>query len=135
MPEPMMARDCIETVDSAAQLHRATAAPNAPGRGARRRRGCRGSEPGDRAEREIERRATVQLLAAVEVFETLVDDPSGVEISSSKFRQRASLHLSVAPDDMGKVIGRKGRTAQAIRTIVRAAGSRDGLDTFVEIVD
>ncbi len=67
--------------------------------------------------------------------ETLVDDPSGVEISSSKFRQRASLHLSVAPDDMGKVIGRKGRTAQAIRTIVRAAGSRDGLDTFVEIVD
>lgn len=67
--------------------------------------------------------------------ETLVDDPSGVEISSSKFRQRASLHLSVSPDDMGKVIGRKGRTAQAIRTIVRAAGSRDGLDTFVEIVD
>lgn len=67
--------------------------------------------------------------------ETLVDDPSGVEISSSKYRQRASLHLSVSPDDMGKVIGRKGRTAQAIRTIVRAAGSRDGLDTFVEIVD
>ena len=67
--------------------------------------------------------------------ETLVDDPSGVEISSSKFRQRASLHLSVSPDDMGKVIGRKGRTAQAIRTIVRAAGSRDGLDTFVDIVD
>jgi uncharacterized protein len=67
--------------------------------------------------------------------ETLVDDPSQVEITSSKFRQRASLHLSVSPDDMGKVIGRKGRTAQAIRTVVRAAGSRDGLDTFVEIVD
>ena len=67
--------------------------------------------------------------------ETLVDDRDEVEITSSKYRQRVSLHLSVAPDDMGKVIGRKGRTAQAIRTIVRAAGSRDGLDTFVEIVD
>jgi uncharacterized protein len=67
--------------------------------------------------------------------ETLVDDRDEVEISSSKYRQRVSLHLSVSPNDMGKVIGRKGRTAQAIRTVVRAAGSRDGLDTSVEIVD
>lgn len=67
--------------------------------------------------------------------ETLVDDPDGVEITTSQWRNRVSLNLSVAPDDMGKVIGRKGRTAQAIRTVVRAAGSRDGVDTFVEIVD
>jgi uncharacterized protein len=67
--------------------------------------------------------------------ETLVDDPDGVEISTSQWRNRVSLNLSVAPGDMGKVIGRKGRTAQAIRTVVRAAGSRDGVDTFVEIVD
>jgi hypothetical protein len=67
--------------------------------------------------------------------ETLVDDPDGVEITTSQWRQRTSLNLSVAPSDMGKVIGRKGRTAQAIRTVVRAAGARDGLDTFVDIVD
>jgi uncharacterized protein len=66
---------------------------------------------------------------------TLVDEPDSVEISTSQWRQRTSLNLSVAPNDMGKVIGRRGRTAQAIRTIVRAAGARDGQDTFVEIVD
>ena len=45
------------------------------------------------------------------------------------------LRLSVAPDDMGKVIGRGGRTARALRTIVRVAGSREGLGTIVEIVE
>jgi predicted RNA-binding protein YlqC (UPF0109 family) len=45
------------------------------------------------------------------------------------------LRLSVAPDDMGKVIGRGGRTARALRTIVRVAGARGGLGTIVEIVE
>jgi uncharacterized protein len=67
--------------------------------------------------------------------ETLVEDAEGVEITTSQWRNRVSLNLSVAPGDMGKVIGRKGRTAQAIRIVVRAAGSRDGVDTFVDIVD
>ena len=66
---------------------------------------------------------------------TLVHEPDAVEISQSQWRQRVSLNLSVAPSDMGKVIGRKGRTAQAIRTVVRAAGAVDGFDAFVDIVD
>jgi uncharacterized protein len=66
---------------------------------------------------------------------SIVDDPDGVEISSSQWRQRVSLNLSVSPSDMGKVIGRRGRTAQAIRTVVRAAGARDGKDIHVDIVD
>jgi len=45
------------------------------------------------------------------------------------------LRLFVAPDDMGKVIGRGGRTARAIRTVVRVAGTREGLGTIVEIVE
>jgi predicted RNA-binding protein YlqC (UPF0109 family) len=45
------------------------------------------------------------------------------------------LRLFVAPDDMGKVIGRGGRTARAIRTLVRVAGAREGLGTIVEIVE
>ena len=45
------------------------------------------------------------------------------------------LRLSVAPDDMGKVIGRGGRTARALRTLVRVAGSREGVGTIIEIVE
>jgi uncharacterized protein len=67
--------------------------------------------------------------------ESIVDDADSVEISVSQWRQRQSLNLSVAPGDMGKIIGRRGRTAQAIRTVVRAAGARDGIETVVEIVD
>ena len=75
-------------------------------------------------------RALLQYLA-----DELVDDPDGVEINARTWRHRVSLELSVSPDDMGKVIGRRGRTAQAIRTVVRAAGSLDGLDINVDIVD
>jgi predicted RNA-binding protein YlqC (UPF0109 family) len=65
----------------------------------------------------------------------LVDDPSAVTIESSESRGGIKLSLRVAPDDMGKVIGRRGRVAQSIRSVVRAAGSRDGVDVFVDIVD
>jgi uncharacterized protein len=67
--------------------------------------------------------------------EAFTDDPSGIEIASSRGRNGLMLELSVAPDDMGKVIGRRGRTAQAIRTVTRAAGARDGVDVRVDIVD
>jgi len=45
------------------------------------------------------------------------------------------LRLHVAPDDMGKVIGRGGRTARALRTLVRVAGTRESVGTIVEIVE
>jgi predicted RNA-binding protein YlqC (UPF0109 family) len=50
-------------------------------------------------------------------------------------RSGVKLSLRVAPDDMGKVIGRRGRIAQSIRGVVRAAGAGDGLDVLVDIVD
>lgn len=65
----------------------------------------------------------------------LVDDPTAVRIEPSENRQGIKLSLHVAPDDMGKVIGRRGRVAQSIRSVVRAAGARDGVDVFVDIVD
>jgi predicted RNA-binding protein YlqC (UPF0109 family) len=65
----------------------------------------------------------------------LVDDPSAVRIETSETRQGIKLSLHVAPDDMGKVIGRRGRVAQSIRGVVRAAGAKDGVDVFVDIVD
>ena len=65
----------------------------------------------------------------------LVDDPAAVRIETSETRHGIKLALHVAPDDMGKVIGRRGRVAQSIRSVVRAAGARDGVDVLVDIVD
>jgi uncharacterized protein len=67
--------------------------------------------------------------------ECMVDDVDSIEIATSQWRNRVSLSLSVAPDDMGKIIGRRGRTAQALRSIVRAAGAIDQQDTYLDIVD
>ena len=66
---------------------------------------------------------------------SLVDDAAAVRVETSEGRQGIKLSLHVAPDDMGKVIGRRGRVAQSIRSVVRAAGARDGVDVFVDIVD
>ena len=69
------------------------------------------------------------------VAKAIVDDPDSVMVEVDEGRSSVSLRLNVSPDDMGRVIGRRGRTAQAIRTVVRAAAARDGLDAHVDIVD
>jgi predicted RNA-binding protein YlqC (UPF0109 family) len=67
---------------------------------------------------------------------SIVDDPDSVVIDVDEGRRGdVRLSLRVSPDDMGKVIGRRGRVAQAIRAVVRAAGARDGLEVGVDIVD
>jgi predicted RNA-binding protein YlqC (UPF0109 family) len=70
------------------------------------------------------------------VAKSIVDEPQHVVIEVEEGR-RGDLRLSlrVSPDDMGKVIGRRGRVAQAIRAVVRAAGAREGLEVGVDIVD
>lgn len=65
----------------------------------------------------------------------LVDDPDSIVVDTSETRNGIRLSMRVAPDDMGKVIGRRGRVAQAIRAVVRAAGAKDGVDVAVDIVD
>ena len=66
----------------------------------------------------------------------IVDEPEAVEVDVSERRGGGvMLSLHVAPDDMGKVIGRRGRVAQAIRTVVRAAGASEGVEASVDIVD
>ena len=66
---------------------------------------------------------------------SIVDDPDGVVIEAEEGRGSITLRLHVAPEDMGKVIGRRGRMAQAIRTVVRAAGAREEVSVNVDIVD
>ena len=69
------------------------------------------------------------------VARAIVDDPDSVVVEVEEGRHGVTLRLHVAPDDMGKVIGRRGRVAQALRALVRAAGARDGADVQVDIVD
>ncbi|CAN5132674.1 KH domain-containing protein [soil metagenome] len=76
----------------------------------------------------------------VEVLEyiakALVDHPDDVSITDvSEDDGELVLELRVHPDDMGKVIGKRGRTAKAIRTMVKAAATREGSSASVEIVE
>jgi len=66
---------------------------------------------------------------------SLSNDPDSVVIETEDRRGGLRLNLHVAPDDMGRVIGRRGRTAQAIRTLVNVAGAKDGIQATVDIVD
>jgi predicted RNA-binding protein YlqC (UPF0109 family) len=66
---------------------------------------------------------------------SMADEPEAVSVDIDDTPRGVKLSLHVGPDDMGRIIGRRGRTAQAIRTIVGAAGARDGVVTNVDIVD
>ncbi len=65
----------------------------------------------------------------------LVDDPDAVVVNESSDDRGVRLSVQVAPGDMGKVIGKGGRTAKAIRTVVRAAAGRDDQGAIVDFVD
>jgi len=64
----------------------------------------------------------------------LVDDPDGVRIEALEGQRAMILQIYVAPDDMGKIIGRNGRVAKALRTLIGAAAVRDGKSAIVEII-
>ncbi|MET0727409.1 MAG: KH domain-containing protein [Acidimicrobiales bacterium] len=66
---------------------------------------------------------------------SLVDDPDAVRIDPIEQRDRVRLEVRVGPDDMGRVIGKRGRVANAIRTVVRAAAVRDDVNVDVEFED
>ena len=65
----------------------------------------------------------------------LVDDPEAVSVTETSSEDGKVLELRVAPGDMGKVIGRQGRIAKEIRTIVKTVAQRTGEKITVEIVD
>ena len=82
----------------------------------------------------------VPAATAIDVCEhlvrSLVDDPDAVSIEPEERRRGGyTLRVNVAQDDMGRVIGRRGRTAQAVRTVVAAAAVRDGVEVDVDFVD
>jgi hypothetical protein len=65
----------------------------------------------------------------------LVDDPDAVRVETEEREDAVVFHLHVAPDDVGKVIGRRGRLARALRSLVRAAGARADRRFLLEIAD
>ena len=69
------------------------------------------------------------------IVEELVEDKSAIKITEDEPNEEGVivLHLSVAPDALGRVIGKQGRIAKAIRTIMRAGAAKSGIKTAVEI--
>ena len=73
-------------------------------------------------------RAAVEVLAKV-----LTDRPDAVRVTESQRKEMTIIELFVAPDDLGKVLGRQGRTAAALRTLAATAGEREGKTVTLEI--
>lgn len=69
------------------------------------------------------------------IARSLVEVPDDVRVEVVEGDGRQQLNLSVAEGDMGRIIGKRGRMANAIRTVTRAAAARDGVDVDVEFVD
>ncbi len=68
------------------------------------------------------------------IAKNLVDDPDSVKVTSKQGEEGVVIELTVAKEDMGKVIGKQGRIAKAIRTVVRAASVKSETKYLVEIV-
>ena len=66
---------------------------------------------------------------------SLVDHPEDVQVQETETDTTVVLELTVAKDDIGKVIGKQGRIARALRTIVKASAVKNGKRAIVEIVD
>ena len=69
------------------------------------------------------------------IAKALVDDPDEVSVSVVEGEQTTILELRVAQDDLGKVIGKQGRTARAIRTLLSASGTKLGKRFHLEIIE
>ncbi|MBN2878943.1 MAG: KH domain-containing protein [Clostridia bacterium] len=69
------------------------------------------------------------------VARSLVSDPEGFKVNKVEKDKLVVIELRVAPDDMGRVIGKQGRIAKAIRTLVRSATSNSSKKYVVEILD
>ncbi len=68
------------------------------------------------------------------IAKSLVDAPDQVNVTEIEAEKSIVLELRVAPDDMGKVIGKQGRIAKAMRTVIKAAAAKNGKRVVVEIV-
>jgi uncharacterized protein len=71
----------------------------------------------------------------IQIAQSLVDNPEQVQVNAIESTQTVVLELRVAKSDMGKIIGKQGRTAHAIRTVLNAASGKAGKRYMLEILD
>ena len=69
------------------------------------------------------------------IVKSIVDDPSAVTVEVDDSGRRPTLNVRVGEGDLGRVIGRRGRTASSIRTVARAAASKDDVEIDIEFLD
>jgi predicted RNA-binding protein YlqC (UPF0109 family) len=69
------------------------------------------------------------------IAKSLVDDPDSVVVTQSKQGSRVHLELKVAKEDMGRVIGKNGRVANAIRVLLRVAAEREGQQITLDVLE
>ena len=91
-------------------------------------------EPDDQDEIEAEGAPTAEAVLAY-VVQSLVKDKDAVQVDVDDSKRTLQLEVRVGPDDMGRVIGRRGRVANAIRTLTRAAAAKDGVEVDIEFLD
>ena len=95
--------------------------------------GVRGDDAAPTGESEIP--APIATAVLTHIVRSIVDDADAVRVDGNPGRNRVRLEVRVGPGDLGRVIGRRGRTAQSIRTVVRAAATRDGVEVDVDFAD
>ena len=71
----------------------------------------------------------------LDIAKAIVDSPDEVKVEKTEDEKTVTLTLTVAPDDMGMVIGRHGKIAKAIRTVIKAASVNSGKKVIVDIAD
>ena len=69
------------------------------------------------------------------IVRSIVDQPDAVNVEVSESEDRTRLDVRVGDGDLGRVIGRRGRTAASIRTVTRAAAAKDGVEVDIEFLD
>ena len=79
--------------------------------------------------------APIAVAVLEHIVRSIVDNPDDIKVNAVEDDEGVILEVHVAPGDLGRVIGRRGRTAMSIRTVVRAAATRDGVDVDVDFVD
>lgn len=86
---------------------------------------------------DTETELTAPTAAAVlaHIVRSIVDEPDAVTVEETVSGGRTRLDVRVGPGDLGRVIGRRGRTASSIRTVTRAAAVRDDVDVDIEFLD
>ena len=79
--------------------------------------------------------APTAVAVLLHIVKSIVDDPDAVTVEVEETGRRTALNVRVGEGDLGRVIGRRGRTASSIRTVTRAAASKDDVDVDIEFLD